>query len=221
MPLNEGHEAFLVINKLQTSYASRYGVPVIHSVDSNIFVWTYYTFCKDCSFCHDECCAHGVDVDVTNVNRIKAHARELEIYTGVERARWFTNDYTVDEEFPGLRYARTQIVDGACVFHNPQAKGCMLHSFCLKHGMDYHELKPMVSCLFPITFDNGLLHPADEVEAEQLICLGHGPTLYRGIRDEILYYFGDGMVRDLDEMEKEFVHDPSVTQIHELFTHRR
>jgi hypothetical protein len=31
--------------------------------------------------------------------------------------------------------------------------------------------------------------------------MGDGPTLYRGLRDELRYYFGDGLVGVLDGME--------------------
>ena len=48
---------------------------------------------------------------------------------------------------------RTQVKDGRCVFLNRQARGCKVHSYCLDKGLDYHLLKPLVSILFPVTFD--------------------------------------------------------------------
>ena len=33
----------------------------------------------------------------------------------------------------------------------------MIHRFCLEEGLDYHTLKPMVSILFPLTFEHGVL----------------------------------------------------------------
>ena len=61
----------------------------------------------------------------------------------------------------------------------------------------------MVSILFPVTFDYGLLHPSNEIEDRSLQCYGDGPTLYRGVRDEIAWYFGAGARRELDGMEAE------------------
>jgi len=61
----------------------------------------------------------------------------------------------------------------------------------------------MVSCLFPLTFSEGVLQLADEVEDNSLVCLGDGPTCYLGIRDELLYYFGEELVAELDKLEEE------------------
>ena len=77
----------------------------------------------------------------------------------------------------------------------------MLHSFALERGLDYHELKPMVSSLFPVTFDWGLLHPSNEIEDRSLQCVDDGPTLYQGVRGEIEWYFGVELVRELDALE--------------------
>jgi hypothetical protein len=77
----------------------------------------------------------------------------------------------------------------------------MLHSFALERGLDYHELKPMVSSLFPVTFDWGLLHPSNEISDRSLQCIDDGPTIYRGVRGEIEWYFGAPLVVELDEME--------------------
>ncbi len=77
----------------------------------------------------------------------------------------------------------------------------MIHSFCLKNGMDYHDLKPMICCLFPLTFDEGLLSPSPEVDDQTLICLGAGSSLYQGIREELEYYFGQEFIGELDTIE--------------------
>ena len=78
----------------------------------------------------------------------------------------------------------------------------MLHSFALERGLDYHELKPLVSSLFPLTFDWGLLHPSNEIADRSLQCIDDGPTLYRGVRSEIEWYFGEGLVAELDGIER-------------------
>jgi hypothetical protein len=78
----------------------------------------------------------------------------------------------------------------------------MIHSYALERGIDYHELKPMVSALFPVTFDRGLLHSATEIEDRSLQCIDDGPTVYRGIREEIAWYFGAELVEELDRLEQ-------------------
>ena len=57
---------------LPRSFVSRYGAPIIARVDMAIFRYTYFTHCLECSFCHDQCCEHGVDVDLHHVERIES-----------------------------------------------------------------------------------------------------------------------------------------------------
>ncbi len=170
-------------------------------IDTAIFVRTYFVNCLNCSYCHDSCCQYGVDVDAVNVARLEGYAGDLEQYTGVPRARWFTGDWCDDGEFPGGRQTRTRVEDGACVFRNRHSRGCAIHSFAIERGIDYHELKPMVSVLFPVTFDDGLLHPSNEIRDRSLQCVDDGPTLYRGVRSEIGWYFGGELVEELDAFE--------------------
>ena len=116
-----------------------------------------------CGYCKDSCCQYGSDIDGPNVARVEAHGADLEQYTGVPRSRWWTGQWNDDVEFPGARQTRTAVEDGACVFRSRKGRGCMLHSFALDRGLDYHDLKPMVAALFPVTFDGGLLHPSNEI----------------------------------------------------------
>jgi hypothetical protein len=189
------------IRQLHLPHTSRDGSPTVDRVDTTIFHARYFTHCMQCSFCHDRCCSYGVDVDAENHARLLAVADLLEPYVGVPRAEWFTGQWVEDPEFPGGRYTRTGVRDGRCVFLNRRGRGCQIHSFAVSQGRDYHELKPLVSTLYPLTFDEGLLHPSDEVGEGDLICLGQGPTVYRGVRDELLHYFGAALVAELDAFE--------------------
>jgi hypothetical protein len=191
-----------VIRPLSHPYPSRYGAPVIDRVDTAIFFRTYYVNCMECTYCHDSCCQYGSDIDGDNVARVQAHADELERYTGVPRERWFTGEWNNDVEFPGGRQTRTAVENGSCVFRNRTARGCLLHSFALDRGLDYHEIKPMVAWLFPVTFDGGLLHPSNEIEDRSLQCIDDGPTLYKGVRGEIEWCFGSALVAELDAIER-------------------
>jgi hypothetical protein len=194
-----------VIRALSRPYACRWGVPVVDRVDTDIFVHRYFERCLACSYCFDSCCQYGVDVDAHNVARLRDHARDLERYTGVPENRWFTESWQDDSEFPGGRFTRTRVEDGACVFRSrrptrPAGRGCLIHSFALERGIDYHELKPMVSVLFPVTFDDGLLHCSTEIVDRSLQCIDDGPTVYRGVRGEIAWYFGSALVAELDAL---------------------
>jgi Fe-S-cluster containining protein len=190
------------IRPLARAHVARAGAPAIDRVDASIFTHRYFTRCMSCGFCRDWCCTHGVDVDEPNVERILARREPLERFVGTSADRWFTSDLRADPEHPGGRYRRTRVESGACVFLHRESRGCKLHAFCLAEGLDYHELKPMVSSLFPLTFDGGLLHASDEVHDGSLVCLGEGPTLYEGARGELGYYFGEALVAELDSLSK-------------------
>lgn len=190
-----------VIIKLSKKYASIYGVPVIDRFETSIYKIRYFTYCLSCDFCHDSCCFKGADVDLDNVQRIMKYANEIEDYIKIPRNEWFAGEYKYDPEFPSGHYTRTKIKNGACVFLNRNGRGCMLHKFCVENKIDFHTLKPMVCSLFPLTFDEGLLHPSNEVLDNSLICLHQGPSLYRGVREELIYYFGKELVDELDYYE--------------------
>lgn len=191
-----------MIRALSRPYPCRWGAPVLDRVDPAIFHRTYFMHCMQCSYCFDSCCQYGADVDGPNVERLGAVAGELQQFTGVSLERAFTGEWNDDKEFPGARQTRTRVEDGACVFRGRGTRGCQIHSFAVSRGTDYHELKPMVCILFPVTFDYGLLHPSNEILDRTLQCIDDGPTLYQGVRDEIAWYFGAELVAELDAMEK-------------------
>ncbi len=186
--------------ELKKAYASCYGAPVIRRVDPAIFTIRYFTHCLRCDFCHDACCSHGVDFDLHHVQALKSHAKALEKHLGISAQRWFRKRVTQDPEMPGGGFVRTRVAGGACIFLDGAARGCRIHSYAAENGMDYHQLKPIVDCLFPITFCDEVLCPAEEVDEGSLICLDTGPTLYEGLRDELRYYFGEEFVLELDAL---------------------
>jgi hypothetical protein len=167
-------------------------------VDDAIFTGRYFGECMRCGFCRDACCTHGVDVAIVERDRILARAPEIESLVGVPRERWFAAPLVDDADFPGGRSARTAVVDGACVFLRRDARGCLLHAATLASGEDYHVLKPMVSALFPVTFDAGTLLCSNELRDGSLVCAGDGPSAYDMARGELGYYFGAALVVELD-----------------------
>jgi Fe-S-cluster containining protein len=187
---------------LRRAYRSRFGAPVISRVHRQIFELRYFTHCLRCTFCHDACCWNGVDVDVENVRRIMQHVDALQAYLGRPASEWFEEQYDQDPEFPGGSFTRTRVIDGACVFLGRGERGCLLHRYAAREGIDYHELKPLVSALFPLTFADGVLCAATEVETGELVCTGSGLTLYEGVRDELRHYFGGQLVRELDMLAR-------------------
>jgi Fe-S-cluster containining protein len=194
-----------MIIKLNKQYPSIHGLPVIHSVDTAIFGLTYFMHCMQCTFCKDQCCEWGADIDLVNVKRIMECKDRLELFTGIKAEEWFDRSVKKwDHEYPGGDYTRTAFLKekNYCVFHDNKTRGCMLHSFALHEGMDFRELKPFFCSMFPVTFDEGVLCVPEEIEESLTACLGDGPALYTGARDAIRYYFGDEIIVELDRIEK-------------------
>jgi hypothetical protein len=188
------------VKRLSRDYVCVQGAPVIHSVDTAIFSLRYFTRCMECTFCNDQCCDYGVDIDLANVGRLRALGDDFAARLAAPREAWFTDTVVEDPEFPSGRHLRTQTRDGKCVFR--AARGCAIHAYALEKGIDYHDLKPLVSTLFPATFEHGVLVPSGEVVDGSLICAGTGPSVYQGARDELDYYFGKGFVAELDALAR-------------------
>jgi Fe-S-cluster containining protein len=194
-----------MVIKLKNSYPCKHGLPIIHSVDTDIFQLTYFMHCMQCTFCNDECCSYGADIDMLNIKRILAKADEIEEFSGIKREKWFyPKKRKWDHEYPGHDYTRTTMKKDACVFLNKKGRGCLLHTFALAKGYDYHEFKPFFCTVFPVTYYEGVLLTPEEIDEKTTACLGEGPSLYQGAREELRYFFGDGLIRELDEIEREF-----------------
>jgi hypothetical protein len=183
---------------LARPYPSIWERPIIHSVDPRIFRLKYYRRCMECGFCGDQCCENGVDVDRDNAERVAGLGPAFEAFVGVAKEEWFDGSPTADDEFPSRFYVRARVVGTHCIFHDSKARGCKIHAWSLSEGLDHRTLKPMVSLLFPVTFEKGVLLPSTEVLDRSLVCTGNGDSLYAGARDELRYFFGPGLVDELD-----------------------
>ncbi|PZR10727.1 MAG: hypothetical protein DI536_18770 [Archangium gephyra] len=172
-------------------------VPVLKQVDTDIFKLRYFGKCMQCTFCHDSCCQYGCDVNLAERDRILAVKDELKPFVKSPPEMWFKDEVKEDPEYESGKFVRSQTVNGACVFLNPNGRGCGIHSFCLSTGRDYHRIKPSVCWLFPVTWDKGVLRPSYDVN-DDLACRHTGPTLYEMSREELQVFFGDDLVKELD-----------------------
>jgi hypothetical protein len=186
---------------LGREHPSIFRAPVIRSIDTRIFALRYFTRCMSCGFCNDQCCSYGVDIDAGNAESLLALGEGFRKFVGVPDSEWFTGESVEDAEFPSGRYRRTQTRGSHCVFHKRNGRGCLIHAYCAENGLDYHFYKPMVSILFPLTFNHGVLEPSSEVVDKSLVCSGDGPSLYEGGRSELAYFFGKGLVEELDALK--------------------
>ena len=189
------------VRALSRAHPAAGGVPWIDRVDLDIFRRTYFTHCLRCGFCADACCQYGTEVDTAGIDRILAHANGLENFTQTTRDTWF-GELRADADFPDGSYRRTAVSGDRCVFHSRSGRGCQLHAYAIVSEIEPHTLKPMLCAIFPLTYNKGLLHPAEEVQVDELICLGAGETVYRGVRAELEHYFGTTLVGELDALER-------------------
>lgn len=187
--------------RLSRAYVARMGVPMIREVAADIFTRTYFTHCTKCTFCAQQCCSYGVDVDKAVYDQLTKVRADVERITGRSFDSCFTGKFETDAEYPGGGAHRAIVVDGRCVFLNRKNGLCNLHALAIDLGRDYHELKPLISALFPLTFGDGLLLVTEEVMEKSLACLGDGPSLYDGVRSELEYYFGADFVAELDAVK--------------------
>jgi len=144
---------------------------------------------------------------MVNVDRLMNYKTELEEFTGIKNEKWFDDSVKKwDHEYPGGDYTRTSYIKEKdyCVFHDSKNRGCMLHSFALHKGIDFHELKPFFCSIFPVTYFEGVLCIPEEIDEKLTACLGDGPTLYTGARDAIRYYFGEEIIVELNEINKNY-----------------
>jgi hypothetical protein len=185
---------------LSRPYRAHSGAPCIRRVDPAVFTARYFARCLACGFCRDACCDHGVDVDIATVGRILAVGDALAPRIGVPPSGWFDGEMVDDADAPGGAMLRTRVVDGRCVFRSRTGRGCELHAFAVESGVDYHDLKPMVSALFPLTFAEGVLCLSEELADGTLVCAGDGPTAYEAVREELEHYFGAELVAELDTL---------------------
>lgn len=174
----------------------------LRQVDSDIFSLRYYSTCMGCTFCNDSCCQYGCDVNLGERDRILAVKEELARVVKHPPSLWFKPEVYEDPEYPTGKYVRANTMNGACVFLNPDGRGCGIHRFAMETGRDYHDIKPMVCWLFPVCWDKGVLRPNTDVR-DDLVCAGKGPTLYRSSRGELEKVFGPGLIVELDRVEGE------------------
>ena len=159
-------------------------------VHRGIFLNMYFARCLECNFCHDWCCSFGADIDIQNVARIQQQKEEILPFVRPPEGEWFEADYSYYEEYVGSQYTRINPQGPRCVFISKDQRGCGLHRYAISKQIDYHEIKPLVCILFPLSFGEGILSTAPELDDNSLVCAGSGYSVYQSMRGELEYYFG-------------------------------
>lgn len=181
------------------------GNMAISFVHRDIFLKSYFARCLECTFCQDWCCSFGADIDVQNVEKIQQHQEGIKGFIRPSDGKWFEEEYTYYEEYTGNQYTRIKTLGPRCVFISKDQRGCGLHRYAISEQMDYHEIKPLVCTLFPLSFEEGVLMIAPELDDNSLVCAGSGASVYQSLRTELEYYFGHELIEELDGLEKDVV----------------
>jgi Fe-S-cluster containining protein len=175
----------------------------ISFVHRDIFLKAYFARCLECNFCHDWCCSFGADIDIQNVAKIQQRKEEILPFVRPPEGEWFEPEYTYYEEYAGNQYTRINPQGPRCAFISRDQRGCGLHRYAISKGMDYHEIKPLVCTLFPLSFEEDILLLASELDDKSLVCAGAGTSAYRALRNELEYYFGPELTKELDGIEED------------------
>jgi Fe-S-cluster containining protein len=175
----------------------------ISFVHRDIFLKKYFAHCLQCNFCHDWCCSFGADIDIENVEKIQQRREEILPFVRPPEGEWFEAQYTYYEEYAGNQYTRINTQGPRCAFISKDQRGCGLHRYAISKQMDYHKIKPLVCILFPLSFSEGILSLAAEMDDNSLICSGLGYSAYQSMRNELEHYIGRELVEELDRIEKE------------------
>ncbi len=170
----------------------------ISSVEEEIFRERCFPDCLKFEACHDVCCSWGCDVTRDEAEKLLAIKEELEPLVKVPAERWFRQKWTKDADFPSGEFVRSRVRDGKCVFYAREQRGCMIHRYAVMKGIDPHQIKPMVCFLFPVTWEHGRLMVAKFLS--ELPCAAQGVTVFESQKQEIACYFGEAIVRELEEL---------------------
>ena len=136
---------------------------------------------------------------MTEMEIVLNYASQLETMLGIPISQWFEDEITRDVDYPSGEVIRTRVYNGKCVFYKKGFRGCSLHRFGIEKGIDIHLLKPMVCCLFPVTWEKERLLVSSFLD--ELPCRDKGISVFEAQKDELRIYLGDDFVADLERRQ--------------------
>lgn len=161
--------------------------------------------------CGGACCVGGIWVDVGHVQRILAHAGQIQPLLPADRRDpdgWFSDELVEHADFPSGLGTATAVdlrPDGSgrpgCVFLRPD-NTCALQVASEGLGMDWPGLKPFDCASYPVLRSEGELLPDAESAASGVDCqrtaTGHQPPFFRVFRQEIELSIGKSGYEQLE-----------------------
>lgn len=133
-------------------------------------------YARGCSMsnCRGRCCGSGVDVDLTERDRILSSADTIQSLMDTEQekdsSKWFGDTFE-DPDFPSGCAISTRLYGGTCVFLD--SKGlCVLHKAELRGRPEIGELKPFFCRAYPLCIEDGVLTLDDKPCPTEMACCG-------------------------------------------------
>lgn len=187
-----------MIIELKQTFNSRYGLPAVSKVETDIFTFKYYDKnCFDNNTCNDICCSEGVLMDIRSFEQLLKYKDKPE-FKHIDWDYYFKKDLLA----AGGLGCDSRVVNGTCAFRNTGGRGCLIHKFSLESGMDFRDIKFLYCCFFPADiFDGELLSYSNLLRRKgYLNCEGGNSTVYETSKNDIEYYFGQGLINELDNI---------------------
>jgi Fe-S-cluster containining protein len=151
----------------------------------------------------EACCQYGADVDLRERDAIMEHAAQIGalLTPGAREAPWFTDEVQDDPDYPSGQHVRTATFEGGCVFLSHDRRGCAIHRSALEAGWDFHQVKPHICRLFPLSYEDDAFCLSDDFVDYDCADRAGAPSVYRVARETIAAVFGPELVAALDATE--------------------
>lgn len=177
-------------------------------VGEDIFTTRYERSCSMLN-CRGRCCADGVELDLTDRDRILEHAsliqQQMDETQDHNPANWFQGQ-KADTDFPSGVSTTTVLKADGCNFLNKHGQ-CVVHIAESKAPPGTGYLKPFFCRAFPVCILNSTLCVDDEQCPEESACCGPVKTGPLSIIDvcafELEYVLGKEGLAELRKMEAE------------------
>jgi hypothetical protein len=147
--------------------------------------------------CDSSCCAAGAYIDLSERDRLLAHAELIKAHLDDtqtrDEQRWFEPEERPDADYASGHCVGTAMVGGKCAFLDKQGR-CTTQVAANAAGMHKWALKPLYCVLFPIEVMGGVVQ-FDRRLQDKRACCSARPVfevpLFEACRDELVHLLGD------------------------------
>ena len=154
--------------------------------------------------CNAQCCASGAYIDLTERDRLLAHADLIKAHLDEtqtdDETQWFEAGEKLDQDYASGRCVGTAMINGKCAFLDKRGY-CTTQVAANAAGMHKWALKPLFCVLFPIEVIGGVVKFDSRLQ-DQRACCSTQPVfdvpLFQACRDELVHLLGEDGVSEID-----------------------